>query len=92
MGSLEEKVKLPATETISRFYQPQANRKVIRILTVAVYVFCVSLAAIMLSLYYIFIWDPTIRPFAAKNSNCGKPDIIKEKRRKNYTNKLIIIE
>lgn len=72
MSSLEEKVKLPPTETISRCYQPQGNRKVIRILTVAVYVLCVSLAAIMLSLYYIFIWDPTIRPFVSKGNNCGK--------------------
>lgn len=72
MNSLEEKIKLPPTETISRCYQPQGNRKVIRILTVTVYVLCVSLAAIMLSLYYIFIWDPTIRPFVSKGNNCGK--------------------
>ncbi|KAH8387470.1 hypothetical protein KR093_007275 [Drosophila rubida] len=73
VSSLEEKVKLPPTETISRCYQPQqSNRKVIRILTVAVYVLCVSLAAIMLSLYYIFIWDPTIRPFVTKASQCDK--------------------
>ncbi|ALC48888.1 inaF-D [Drosophila busckii] len=73
VNSLEEKVKLPPTETISRCYQPQqSNRKVIRILTVAVYVLCVSLAAIMLSLYYIFIWDPTIRPFVTKASQCDK--------------------
>lgn len=73
VNSLEEKVKLPPTETISRCYQPQqSNRKVIRILTVAVYVLCVSLAAIMLSLYYIFIWDPTIRPFVTKANQCGK--------------------
>ncbi|XP_017115120.1 uncharacterized protein LOC108137732 [Drosophila elegans] len=72
-SSLEEKVKLPPTETISRCYQPQqSNRKVIRILTVAVYVLCVSLAAIMLSLYYIFIWDPTIRPFVTKATHCDK--------------------
>ncbi|EDW62977.1 uncharacterized protein Dvir_GJ14836 [Drosophila virilis] len=73
VNSLEEKVKLPPTETISRCYQPQqSNRKVIRILTVAVYVLCVSLAAIMLSLYYIFIWDPTIRPFVTKANQCDK--------------------
>ncbi|KAH8267583.1 uncharacterized protein inaF-D [Drosophila bipectinata] len=73
VNSLEEKVKLPPTETISRCYQPQqSNRKVIRILTVAVYVLCVSLAAIMLSLYYIFIWDPTIRPFVTKATHCDK--------------------
>lgn len=87
VGSLEEKVKLPPTETISRCYQPQGNRKVIRILTVAVYVLCVSLAAIMLSLYYIFIWDPTIRPFVTKNNNCGKIFLIysiKVKKQKKY--------
>ncbi|XP_036318461.1 uncharacterized protein DDB_G0286175 [Rhagoletis pomonella] len=73
VSSLEEKVKLPPTETISRCYQPPGkNRKVIRILTVAVYVLCVSLAAIMLSLYYIFIWDPTIRPFVTKGNQCDK--------------------
>jgi len=26
----------------------------------------------MLSLYYIFIWDPTIRPFVTKANQCGK--------------------
>lgn len=40
-------------------YEPKPNKKAIRILTVAAYVFCVSLAAIMLSLYYVFFWDPT---------------------------------
>ncbi|KAH8416352.1 hypothetical protein KR222_000188 [Zaprionus bogoriensis] len=80
VNSLEEKVKLPPTETISRCYQPQqSNRKVIRILTVAVYVLCVSLAAIMLSLYYIFIWDPTIRPFVTKASQCADKIVIPEK-------------
>ncbi|CAD7084030.1 unnamed protein product [Hermetia illucens] len=71
-NSVDEKVKLPVTETISRFYQPRKNRKAIRILTVAIYVLCVSLAAIMLSLYYIFIWDPTIKPFIPKVSSCDK--------------------
>ncbi|KAK7794762.1 hypothetical protein R5R35_009350 [Gryllus longicercus] len=32
--------------------------KVIRVLTVLAYVLSVSLAAIMLSLYYVFLWDP----------------------------------
>lgn len=72
INSFDDKIKLPVTETISRFYQPQQNRKAIRILTVAVYVLCVSLAAIMLSLYYIFIWDPTVKPFMPKVTNCGK--------------------
>lgn len=35
-------------------------RKCIRVLIVSSYLFFVSLVAIMLSLYYIFIWDPQI--------------------------------
>ena len=38
--------------------QPPPNIKIVRILTVLGYVFCVSSAAIMLSLYYVFLWDP----------------------------------
>lgn len=32
--------------------------KVIRVLTVCAYLLCVSLAAIILSIYYIFLWEP----------------------------------
>lgn len=32
--------------------------KFIRVLTVCAYLICVSLAAIMLSIYYIFLWEP----------------------------------
>ena len=38
--------------------QPRPDIKIVRILTVLGYVFCVSSAAIMLSLYYVFLWDP----------------------------------
>lgn len=34
------------------------SSKVIRVLTVCAYVICVSLAAIVLSIYYIFLWEP----------------------------------
>lgn len=34
--------------------------KCVRICTVCAYLFAVSSAAIMLSLYYLFIWDPQI--------------------------------
>ena len=67
-----EKIKLPQIETISGVYQPRRNGKGIRILTVAFYVLCVSLAAIMLSTYYIFIWDPTLKPYVAKSANYGE--------------------
>ncbi|GLH04544.1 Uncharacterized protein GBIM_10233 [Gryllus bimaculatus] len=38
--------------------KPREKSKVIRVLTVLAYVLSVSLAAIMLSLYYVFLWDP----------------------------------
>ena len=34
--------------------------KCVRVFTVCVYLFAVSFAAIVLSLYYLFIWDPEI--------------------------------
>lgn len=39
-------------------YEANKTPKIIRVLTVCAYLVCVSLAAIMLSAYYIFIWDP----------------------------------
>ncbi|GLV39573.1 inaF-D [Carabus blaptoides fortunei] len=39
-------------------YEPKSTPKVIRVLTVIAYVLSVSLAAIMLSLYYILMWNP----------------------------------
>lgn len=46
-----------ATSTTSP-YDRKRDKKTVRVLTVIVYVFCVSLAAIMLSLYYVFFWEP----------------------------------
>lgn len=40
------------------YEQRKRDKKSVRVLTVIVYVFCVSLAAIMLSLYYVFFWEP----------------------------------
>merc|ERR1711963_1195350 len=39
-------------------YEPKQDRKIFRILTVIIYVFTVSFGAILLSLYYLFLWDP----------------------------------
>lgn len=36
----------------------ERNTKLVRILTVFAYILSVSIAAAMLSLYYVFIWDP----------------------------------
>ncbi|XP_059611235.1 putative transmembrane protein INAFM1 [Phlebotomus argentipes] len=69
----EEKIILARDDAKDRLYEPKPNKKAIRILTVAAYVLCVSLAAIMLSLYYIFLWDPTVKPsMHAKVPNCDK--------------------
>lgn len=47
-------------EAIKAVEAHEANKtpKFIRVLTVCAYLVCVSLAAIMLSAYYIFIWEP----------------------------------
>ena len=36
----------------------KSNKKLIRLATVLAYVLAVSLAAIVLAIYYIFVWDP----------------------------------
>lgn len=50
-------VKLAGEEAKDRLYEPKHKKKVVRVLTVIAYVFFVSLAAIMLSLYYVFLWN-----------------------------------
>lgn len=49
------------------------NRKIIRFMTVIAYIFFVSLGAIVLSLYYFFIWVPRMQlgPFPDPNSGVG---------------------
>ena len=43
-----------------KLYEAKKIRKVFRVLTVIAYVLSVSLAAIILSMYYLFLWDPKI--------------------------------
>lgn len=43
--------------------------KLIRILTVCAYLMLVSSTAVMLSLYYIFFWDPKIQDHGYKNKS-----------------------
>ncbi|XP_066149608.1 uncharacterized protein inaF-D [Euwallacea fornicatus] len=50
-------VKFAGEEAKDRLYEPKHKKKLFRVLTVVAYVFFVSLAAIMLSLYYIFLWN-----------------------------------
>lgn len=46
----------------SKIYEEKKqNKKLVRLLTVLAYVFSVSLAAIVLSLYYVFLWNPSMQ-------------------------------
>lgn len=51
-GNNEEALKAVAAHEASK------TPKIIRVFTVCAYLFTVSIAAIMLSVYYIFLWDP----------------------------------
>lgn len=50
----------PSEQAINAVEAYEANKtpKIIRVLTVCAYLICVSFAAIMLSAYYIFLWEP----------------------------------
>lgn len=54
---MDTTVKLAGEEAKDRLYEPKHKKKLVRVLTVVAYVFFVSLAAIMLSLYYVFLWN-----------------------------------
>nr|XP_023021066.1 uncharacterized protein LOC111509534 [Leptinotarsa decemlineata] len=45
------------TNSKDSFFDPKPQPKIIRVLTVMAYVLSVSMAAILLSIYYIFMWD-----------------------------------
>lgn len=54
-------VKMPGDDNKDRL-GGENNPRIIRILTVIAYICSVSMAAVMLSLYYVFIWDPSPSP------------------------------
>lgn len=45
--------------TKTKMASSKSNKKWIRLATVLAYVLAVSLAAIVLAIYYIFVWDPS---------------------------------
>lgn len=54
-------------------YEVKQHKKMVRILTVIAYVICVSMAAIVLSLYYVFLWDPYATKYKGFSDNkCEK--------------------
>lgn len=78
-GSRSE-IHYPAVQNPSRIYESKKNRKIVRIMTVMGYMFAVSLAAIVLSLYYAFLWNPNMQinnstHLFAKKANRG-PEVV----------------
>lgn len=68
-------VKLAGEEAKDRLYMPRHRQKVFRVMTVIAYMISVSLAAILLSLYYIFFWDPKVKQ-SAKHNITTKADCV----------------
>lgn len=94
-------------ETKESKYEPKQNKKIIRLLTVIAYVISVSMAAIILSLYYVFLWDPkeTYSPkdiFDPQNQSsvASMPDLIstpfssgkKERKKTPITCSFVVVE
>lgn len=62
----EEKIKLAKDDSVEKLYESKKNQRTVRVLTVCAYVLTVSMAAIILSFYYVFLWAPT--DSSAKNA------------------------
>lgn len=80
----EEKIKLAKDNSAEKLYESKKNQRTMRVLTVLAYILTVSLAAIVLSAYYIFLWRPashTYNAAPARNVQCEKiiiPEITAE--------------
>lgn len=63
----------PSEQAINAVEAYEANKtpKILRVLTVCAYLICVSLAAIMLSVYYIFLWEPKRHDAVTPHGNAG---------------------
>lgn len=75
MSSIEESIQLARLQQIvnaSALYERNQNQKALKVLTVAAYMIFVSMAAIILSFYYVFIWDPTGKQLPPRATNCGE--------------------
>lgn len=68
-------VRFAGDERKDKLYEPKHKQKLVRVLTVVAYVIFVSLAAILLSLYYTFVWNPkdqAIRKMRVDKPECAK--------------------
>lgn len=59
-GKHTNEVKFAGEESKDKLYEPKHKKKAFRVMTVIAYIISVSLAAIILSLYYAFIWDSRV--------------------------------
>ncbi|XP_012265979.2 uncharacterized protein LOC105691826 [Athalia rosae] len=79
--SSEESGNAPPQENASGQAQKDANlyenraetKKIIRVVTVVAYVFSVSFAAILLSVYYVFLWEPPNPRMIQRSRLIGEP-------------------
>lgn len=69
--ALVNEVRFAVDRSKDKLYEPKQNKKVVRVLTVIAYLISVSLAAIILSLYYTFIWDPKDNIIVFRNSKAA---------------------
>ncbi|KAJ6639238.1 hypothetical protein Bhyg_11980, partial [Pseudolycoriella hygida] len=82
MASIEEAIQLARIQQVastSALYERNHNQKALKVVTVAAYILFVSMAAITLSFYYVFIWDPTTKTVPQRSSNnCDNKIVIPE--------------
>ncbi|KYM96466.1 hypothetical protein ALC62_12833 [Cyphomyrmex costatus] len=57
-SSPDSPMDVPAKDPNAEIYENRGSKKIIRVLTVMAYLFSVSFVAILLSAYYIFLWEP----------------------------------
>jgi len=68
-------IRFAGEERKDKLYEPKHKQKLIRVLTVVAYVIFVSMAAILLSLYYTFVWNP--KDQAVRRMRVDKPECAK---------------
>lgn len=72
-------VRFAGEERKDKLYEPKHKQKLVRVLTVVAYVIFVSMAAILLSLYYTFVWNPkdqAVRKLRIEKSECPKSPLL----------------
>ncbi|EGI66829.1 hypothetical protein G5I_04635 [Acromyrmex echinatior] len=68
-------IRFAGDERKDKLYEPKHKQKLVRVLTVVAYVIFVSMAAILLSLYYTFVWNPkdqAVRRTRIDKQECSK--------------------